>query len=195
MSDKRESNNRDRLTAATIARAFGITPAAASRLARALTSRTGKFKSIAEEFHRLGETEFGETYLTEAMRLRILEARREPAPSGPSPDSKSHAGFHFLHRFDDGTEFFVFVRWTEADDRYKKGWTWRNALLGEDGKQLIGDQSYVRLRTSRAALAHAFTSNGFQVPREFPPALDRAEVIARLKNNPQIPIDNPAPQS
>jgi hypothetical protein len=177
MSDKRDSKNPNRTSAATIARAFGITPSAASRLARALTPRS-KFKSIAKEFERLGEKAFGETYFTDEMWDALNEARKEKNPSGPGPQSDSHKGFHQIFTFEDGTPQIVFVAWTEQPTR---GWTYIPCYGYENGEFNFEHFDHIRERTSRAALIAAYGGRG--APAELPPAITKAEVIARLSKN------------
>jgi hypothetical protein len=169
MSDKRGSGNKDRLTAATIARAFGITPAAASRLARALEPRhdgPNKFLSIKKEFERLGEQAFGEKYLTQDMHDAIANARRVPNPSGPNPASDSYEGFFNL------SPGIVRVMW---QDQPTKGWTYV-ACHSYDN---IEEFAYIRERTSRAALVRAF---GSRMPDELPAAISEEEALKLLQN-------------
>lgn len=176
-SDKRGSGNRDRLTQATIARAFGITQGAASRLAKALEPGHGgpnKFKKIADEWNRLGEEEFGRKYFTDEMREQLTAARREKSPSGPNPASNSHKGYHCLFDRD-----IVFVYWANEP---KKGWSYTTCHgLYEDGAINHEFYEYIRERTSRAALMRAYGGRG--APAEIPPAITKAEAIARLSKN------------
>ena len=86
-----------------VAEVFGVTQTAMSRLARALKPEARTYRSVAEEWNRIGSTkEFGDRYYTVDIHDRVTRARaKAPEPAdlrrGRGPNRNLEPWPPFVH--------------------------------------------------------------------------------------------------
>lgn len=130
-----------------VAKSFGISQAAASKLARCRINPRA-YVNVAAEFKRLGPEEFGETYFTDDIADRIARFRANVQTPGDlrrgrtsNAAADSEAGL-WLMNDDQGDEHTVEVYWADAT-----GWRHR-----EEGRwAYVSHRVYETSRKAREA--------------------------------------------
>jgi hypothetical protein len=158
-----------------VAKAFGISVASASLLSHCDRAGSRHYRRIAEEFHRLGEKEFGETYYTPEIDDRIARFRMGVPDTSDIrtrlADDKAHKyeGRHrIMNYLNDIIDIDIAYR-AAGDDLatdydtgeqtrpLPAGWAW----MGAEGKW-----SEIRWRTSSECFDGAHEGNGVASPRK-----------------------------
>lgn len=173
-----------------VAKAFGLSPATVSQLARCLQPTFKHYRDVYREFFRLGEMAFAEKYYTREIHFRFRrillamqdpEGRQDIAPkqSGPDRRAEKYATQDWRKEQDaltlpDNSHWIIGWRSDDATD-WGAGWYfWPWSAPGEPQdcfgrKRAIGySEEDEPFRTSAEAFDALYYMNGYPSPRPRP---------------------------